>query len=337
MSKPPFELTEKIINLVSEITIKMTNLESRVDFRKDLYLRKVSKIKSVNSSCAIEANTLSIEEVTSVINGKTVLAPLNEITEVQNAYNAYINIDTFNPYSVKSFLNAHKLLTSGLIKESGRFRLGDVGVFDGSKVIHMGARPEFVPKLIAELFDWAEVSELHPLIKSSVIHFEIEFIHPFGDGNGRIGRLWQALLLYKYNRIFEYVPIETLVYENQQEYYDSLAQAEKEGNSTIFIEFMLNMILQTIEKIDGDDNLNKISHQYLNQLSNMEKEILSKLINYFEKNEFLDMGIAVNLLNKNDANIRKHFRRLIELNILIPIGEKKGRKYFLNNDVTIAK
>jgi Fic family protein len=333
MNKPPFEINDNIINLVTKIIEKLTRLELAINQKKDLYLRRVSKIKSVNSSCAIEANTLTEEEVTTIINGKAVLAPQNEITEVKNAYNAYDNIHNFNPYSTESFLDAHKLLTTDLIDESGKFRSGDVGVFDGKNVIHMGARPEFVPKLVSDLFTWGESSDLNPLIKSSVIHFELEFIHPFKDGNGRIGRLWQSLILYKYNKIFEYLPIETLVFENQQKYYDALALSEKEASSTVFIEFMLDMILQTIEKFDTSDTYNKIQSKFIDELSNKEKEVLRNLIAFFDKKEFIDSKKAADILNKNEANVRKYFRKFIELNILIPIGETKGRKYRLNDEI----
>lgn len=333
MNKPPFEINENILNLVTTITEKLTRLEINVDRKKDLFLRKSSKIKSVNSSCAIEANSLSEEEVISIINGKTVLAPQNEINEVKNAYEAYTNIINYDPYKIESFLNAHKVLTTDLISESGKFRSGDVGVFNGKEVIHMGARPEYVPKLIEDLFNWAKDSDLNPLIKSSVIHFEIEFIHPFNDGNGRIGRLWQSLILCKYNNIFEYLPIETLVYENQKAYYDALSKAEKDASSTVFIEFMLDMILQTIEKFDTNNSLIKIKEEYLKELTKTEKEVLSALVIHFSKNEFIDSDAAVTLLNKSKVNIRKYFGKFMKLNVLIPIGENKGRKYKLNEEI----
>ncbi|MEG1739678.1 MAG: Fic family protein, partial [Bacilli bacterium] len=199
------------------------------------------------------------------------------------------------------------------------------------------ARPEYVPKLIEDLFNWAKESNLNPLIKSSVIHFEIEFIHPFNDGNGRIGRLWQSLILCKYNSIFEYLPIETLVYENQQQYYDALRKAEKDASSTVFIEFMLNMILQTIEKFDSSNSLAKIKEEYLNVLTKSEREVLSTLINYFNKNEFLDTDTAVTILNKSKVNIRKYFGKFMKLNILIPIGENKGRKYKLSEMILVER
>lgn len=333
MNKPPFELNEKILNLVTTITEKLTRLELNLDIKKNLHLRNASKIKSVNSSCAIEANSLSEEEVVDVINGKTVLATQKEITEIKNAYNAYIAMEDYNPYDIKSFLNAHKLITNDLIDESGKFRTGYVGVVDGGKVIHIGANPDHVPKLVEELFSWAKSSELNPLIKSSIIHFEIEFIHPFKDGNGRIGRLWQSLILYKYNKIFEYLPIETLVFENQQKYYDALSESEKDANSTKFIEFMLDIILQTIDKFDATNSPNKIKEDYINNLSKKEREILEKLTIYFEKNKLIDNQTAAYLLNKSNVNVRKYFKKFVDNDLLIAIGNNKGRKYKLNENI----
>ena len=333
MNTPPYELNNNILNLVAKITKKLGKLETVIDKKKDLYLRRISKIKSVNSSCAIEANTLSEEEVTTVINGKTVLAKQNEVTEVKNAYNAYNDIDKLNPYDVNSFLKAHKILTVDLIKESGKFRSGDVGVFEGNKVIHMGARPEFVPQLVEDLLKWAKASDLNPLVKSSIVHFEIEFIHPFGDGNGRIGRLWQSLILYNYNKLFEYLPIETLVYKNQQKYYEALEKSEKDASSTIFIEFMLNMILQTIEKFEVTTSIETVQEIYIVNLSKTEKEVLRTLVEYFKEKEYIDNETASNLLNKSEANVRKYFRKLASVNILIPLGATKGRKYKLNAEI----
>ena len=333
MNKPPFELNEEILNLVAKITEKLIRLEISIDKKKDLFLRKSSKIKSVNSSCAIEANNLCEDEVISIISGKTVLAPQKEIDEVKNAYNAYINITNYEPYEVDSFLVAHKTLTTDLIDESGKFRSNDVAVFDGKEVIHMGARPEYVSHLINELFDWAKESDLNPLIKSSIIHFEIEFIHPFADGNGRIGRFWQSLILCKYNSVFEYLPIETLVYEHQQQYYEALRKAEKNASSTAFIEFMLDMILQTIEKFDTNNLISRIKERYIKELSKTEQDILMNLIMYFEKEESINNEIAVSLLNKSKVNMRKYFSKFTKINILIPTGDNKGRKYSINKDI----
>ncbi|MFI3329291.1 MAG: Fic family protein [bacterium] len=329
MYKPPFEINDKIINLSIEITKKITNLETE-NIKKKILLRKASKIKSVNSTCAIEQNTLSENDVIAVIDKKFVIAPRKEILEIENAFLMYEKIDEFNPYSVVSFLSAHKILTKGLVRESGIFRSGDVAVYDNDKVIHLGARPEFVSNLVEELFDWLKNSELNPLIKSAIVHFELEIIHPFSDGNGRIGRFWQALILYKYNRIFEYVPIETLIYSHQQIYYNTIALCSKSGTSTLFIEFMLEMILKTINNVNTNDTINKM---YFKGLTKTEKEISLVLVKYFENNETINVEEAIDLLGKNKDNVRKYFLSLVKKNILIPSGATKVRVYYLNIEV----
>jgi Fic family protein len=240
---PPFSVTNKIVAGIAEVAELIGRLEGAGEYQRNLRLRKANRIRSIQSSTAIEGNTLSLEQVSAIIEGKRVIANPREIKEVQNAYAAYENMLTLSPFKVADFLKAHKLMTTGLVGEAGKFRSKNVGVVKGNTVVHLGARPEFVPNLVKELFDWAQRSDAHPLIKSSVLHFEIEFIHPFADGNGRIGRLWQTLALAKWHEIFAWIPIETVVYENQQEYYDVLGRAEKTGNSTEFIEFMIDAIL----------------------------------------------------------------------------------------------
>jgi Fic family protein len=196
-SKPPYTITEKAADYLAKIVEAATRLEFGTDFKRNIRLHRKNRVRTIHSSLAIEGNTLSLDEVAAVLDGKLVAGKQEEIKEVKNAYEAYDRILTFSPYEVKDFLKAHKLMTEGLIEESGRFRSGDVGVFDGDIAIHVGARPQFVPELIAELFGWAKESELHPLLKSAILHYEIETIHPFADGNGRMGRLWQTLMLTK--------------------------------------------------------------------------------------------------------------------------------------------
>jgi len=333
MENPSFEINENILNLVAKITEKLTRLELNFDTRTDLYLRRISKVKSVNSSCAIEANTLSEIEVSDLIDGKIIMASQKEIDEVMNAYNVYSNIERFDPYNVEDFLKAHKILIGDLIEDIGRFRYKDVAVFEGKVAVHLGARPDFVPDLMQNLFKWGLESELHPLIKACVIHYEIEAIHPFSDGNGRIGRLWQSLILYKYNKLFEFIPTETLVYENQLAYYDALRKSDSMASSTKFIEFMLDMIFQAIGRFDNSNAISKVKDKYLTSLSKTEKEVLNQLVLYFEKHESIDTKTAAAILNKTTANVRKYFRKFADSDILIINGENKGRKYNLNKEI----
>ncbi len=334
MAQPPFEITDYIINTLAEITGKLGKLEVNIDQKKDLYLRRASKIKSVNSSCAIEANALTENQVADIINGKRVVAPPNEIIEVKNAYSAYLKIGCFKPYDKKSFLLAHKILTENLVSESGKFRSGDVVVYEGDKVIHVGARPQFVANLIDDLFAWAKKSELNAIIKSCVIHYEIETIHPFADGNGRIGRLWQSLILYQYNKLFELIPIETLVFENQQRYYDAIEQSRKTSSSTPFIEFMLEIISKTIDAFSADTAKNcDIKHEYLKLLTKSEKTVLNVLLQYFNTVDFITPENANELLNKSPSTVRNYLKSFTEKRILFATGENKGRKYKINSDI----
>lgn len=242
-----FTVTAKMLQQVVDITQLVTKLE--IEQERKLHLRKESQIKTIYSSLAIENNSLSLDEVTDLINGKKVLGRPKDIREVQNAYDIYEHVYTYNPYNVEDFLKAHGILMADLVKEAGQFRSKDVGVYDeAGTVVHVGARPQFVSQLVTDLFTWAEKTDLPVLIVACVVHFELEIIYPFSDGNGRMGRLWQSLILSKWQGIFEWIPIETLVYENQQEYYDVLAKGNKDNDSACFIEFMLDVILKTLKE-----------------------------------------------------------------------------------------
>ena len=246
IQQPPFTITVKAADYLVKIVETVTRLEYGTGFKRDMKLHRKNRVRSIHSSLAIEGNTLSLDEVTDVIEGKLVAKKQMEVKEVKNAYEAYDKIMTFDPYTVKDFLKAHKLMTDGLVKESGTFRSGDVGVFDATWWF-IGARPQFVPQLIEELFVWAKSTELHPVLKSAIVHCEIEIIHPFADGNGRMGRLWQTLLLAKWKTIFAWIPMESLVYEKRPQYYETLQNVQKNSNSGEFIEFTLFAILETLE------------------------------------------------------------------------------------------
>ena len=331
-NQPPFIITSKINNLVAEIAEKLGKIQGAGVYNRNLHLRKVNRLRTIHSSIAIEGNTLSIEQVSDVVNGKKIIGSLQEIKEVQNAYKVYDNLLNFNPYSVDDFLTAHKLMTSELIEQSGQFRKGNVGVYSGSNVIHLGANPQFVPTLIKDLFEWAKISDVHPLIKSSVIHFEIEFIHPFADGNGRMGRFWQTLILSRWHEIFGWIPTETLIHEHQQLYYKVLGNAEKTASSTEFIEFMLDIILKTLKELPEQKITDIIPDKITDKLKKSELQFLNDILGYIQNNEYIDSYKAQNLTNKSPESVKKYFAAITAAGILIPVGKNKGRKYRLNLD-----
>lgn len=249
MYTPPFEITSKIIELISNISEKVGEIYSIQNSPCNVQLRKENRIKTIHSSLAIESNSLSLKQITAIIEGNRVLGHPREITEVKNAVQAYDLLLSLNPYSEKDLLKAHKLMMQDLVNESGKYRSDGVGIFDGEKVVHVAPPAKMVPKLMTDLFEWLKTSDTHPLIKSCVFHYEFEFIHPFQDGNGRIGRLWQTVILKNWKEIFAWLPVERLVKENQKEYYDVLGVSDSVADSTKFIEFMLGVILNTINEM----------------------------------------------------------------------------------------
>lgn len=245
--EPLYTLTNRMMNSVADISQLIGQISAFDKLSPNPQLRRISRMKSIYSSLAIEANTLTLEQVTAVLDGKRVLAPPKDIHEVQNAYEAYDALSTMNPYSLDDLLKAHKFMMNDLVKDAGCFRTGNVGVFDGENLIHAGTPAHFVPELMQGLFDWLKTTDVHPLIASCVFHYEFEFIHPFSDGNGRTGRLWHSLLLQNWQNVFAWLPVESLVAQHQQEYYKALGDSGSSGgDSTIFVEFMLDMIEKTL-------------------------------------------------------------------------------------------
>lgn len=247
--KPPFHMTDKMTSLIAEISEQVGRITVLQEGTISPHLRRENRIRTIQSSLAIEHNSLSLEQVTAILDGKRVLGNPNEIKEVQNAYEAYELMLRLNPASVDDLLKAHKLMMNGLVSENGRFRSGGVGVFDGEVLIHMAPPVEFVPEHIQNLFAWYQKSELHPLIKSAIFHYEFEFIHPFADGNGRMGRMWHSLLLGKWKEMFFWLPIEELIQSRQKEYYDALGAADKQADSAGFVELMLEIIRDSLTEI----------------------------------------------------------------------------------------
>lgn len=253
--KPPFQITNKMIALVAEIS-ELSGILSVVNpISANPTLRRTNRIRTIHGSLAIEQNTLSPEQVTAIINGKHVLAPPKDIAEVQNAYEIYERLEELDPYSVDDLLISHNIMTRGLIEESGEFRSRPVGVVDqNGNILHFGTLPQYVPDLIIELLDWVKNSDVHMLIRSCVFHYEFELIHPFADGNGRVGRLWHTLLLSKWNPAFAWLPVESIVHARQQEYYAAINASNCAAESTVFIEFMLAAIKASLmDVIDMSD------------------------------------------------------------------------------------
>jgi len=244
--QPPYTITSEILNRVAAISEAIGRLSVLTDQARALRLRRINRIRTIHGSLAIEGNTLSEAQITAILEGKRVIAPPREVQEVKNALAAYDRFDTWKPETEKDLLEAHRILMSGLINEAGVYRHGVVGVMAGQQVIHMAPPADRVPHLMADLFGWLADTDAHPLIASSVFHYEFEFIHPFADGNGRLVRLWQSLLLARWNPLFADIPVESLIFEHQAQYYEAIKESTRQTDSALFIAFMLRMILDTV-------------------------------------------------------------------------------------------
>lgn len=309
--KPPYTITEKAADYLAKIVETVTRLEFGTGFSRDIRLHRENRVRTIHSSLAIEGNTLSLGEVTAVLQGKVVAGRQEEIKEVKNAYEAYDKIMTFNPYSVPDFLKAHKLMTQGLVQEAGMFRSGDVGVFSGDQVVHIGARPQFVRDLIKDLLGWAKESELHPVLKSAILHYEIETIHPFADGNGRMGRLWQTLLLAKWNPIFAWMPMETVLYQKRSRYYGAIEDARKANDSGVFIEFTLSAMLDIILLQEKHQVEHQEKHQV--ELSDIQNAVLKALEN--KELSRKEVFAAIGMVGDSRA-FKRHIEPLLDAGLI---------------------
>lgn len=283
---PPFDITNKMLELSAQIMEQVGRLSHVNELESLPRLRKVSRIKSIHSSLAIENNTLSLKQVTDVLDGKRVLGDAEDILAVKNAFAAYKELDEIDVYSIDDLKKIHGIMMNGLVLESGALRTGDVGVFDADgNIIHVAPPANLAREHIARLFDWIKTSDTQMLIKSCVFHYEFEFIHPFRDGNGRMGRLWQTALLASWKPIFKYIPIESVIKDNQSEYYEAIRVSTAQGKSNAFIEFMLDVILKAVIDIANDTkkHYNHLSAQINRLMQVMEsypqtvKELMTKL------------------------------------------------------------
>ena len=297
---PPYQITDQMITLISSISEKLGSLTARHNFERKLHLRRNNKIRSIHSSLKIEANSLSLGEVRDVIEGKAVLGPQKEIQEVKNAFEAYTELATLNPYDINELKRMHGIMTKYIVNDAGSFRLGEEGVFQGDRCIFMAPPARFVPELVQSLFDWMNRSKstVHPLILSSIFHYEFVFIHPFSDGNGRIARLWHSALLTKWNPLFEYIPIESQIEKFQDGYYQAIADCHVDGSSTKFILFILQRIDEILAVVGVQSKTSEEnSSQYVKRLlAVMEYDIP------YTAGELLSM-----LELKSKESLRRHY------------------------------
>ncbi|MGI6687220.1 MAG: Fic family protein [Christensenellales bacterium] len=296
---PPFSMTNQMLMLALQIAEKAGKVSNYRSFETKPHLRRNNRIRSIQSSLAIEANSLSLDEVKSVISGKTVIGPQKEIQEVKNAYQAYDMLGRFDPYSIADLKKLHGVMTYLTVQESGMFRSHNEGVFSGDRCIFMAPPPELVPDQIQSLFDWMKRSreEVHPLILSSVFHYEFVFIHPFSDGNGRMARLWQTALLSEWNPIFQYLPLESRIHEFQEGYYAAIAACHSAGNSDAFIAFMLDKISLTLDWA-------------LQQVSEKDAYLSKEVKRLLDTMEYDAPYSGMQLMDKLGLKSRDNFRKL---------------------------
>ena len=272
MNEPPFKITSKAVNLIAQISAEAERFIIRLEQADGVQLRKINRMKTIRGSLAIEGNLLTEEQVTAIIEGKHIVAPIKEIQEVKNAIKVYEQCMAFNPYNEKDLLQAHAIMMAGLLDKPGYFRRGGVCVAGKDGITHIAPPAGRVPALMADLFEWLKVSDVHPLIKSCVFHYEFEFIHPFEDGNGRMGRLWHSRLLADWNSVFIHLPIENMILKNQSAYYRALENSTSDNDSGIFIDFMLGIIWETIEENKQNDTVNDTQNDTVNLILKYIKE-----------------------------------------------------------------
>ena len=308
--KPPFTITNEILSYVASISEKIGRITAINNLEAKPQLRKNNRIKSIHSSLKIEANSLSLGQVRDVINGKTVLGEQKEIQEVKNAYAAYEKITEIDPYSINDLKQFHGIMTKYVVEESGDFRRGEEGVFNGDRCVFMAPSARLVPQLMDNLFDWLKEAQrsVHPLILSSVFHYEFVFIHPFADGNGRMARLWHTVILSKWKPVFEYIPIESQIEKFQEEYYSVIAKCHVDGESTTFIEFMLAQVDKILDDISvqiSEDN--EQPSEYIKRLL----EVMEYDIPYTGKALMAKLG-----LKSKEGFRRNYLRPATDMNLI---------------------
>jgi Fic family protein len=317
---PPFQITSSMLNQVAEISEQLGRLASH---SLSLKLRRINHIRSVRGSLAIEGNTLSEQQITAILDGKRVIAPPREILEVENALAVYKSMPRWQPQREQDLLDAHQQMMQGLISSAGRYRDSGVGVMAGKQVVHMAPPASRVPVLMQNLFSWLKATDIHPLLASSAFHYEFEFIHPFADGNGRLGRLWQSLILVHWQPVFKDIPIESIIHDHQQDYYLAIEQSTQAGDSSVFIDFMLRLIGEALDA-GINDGINAGI-----KLTEVDREILELI----RANRYISHVQMAEKLSKSSSTIERRMARLKKNGIIERIGARKTGYWQIHNDV----
>ena len=338
---PPFTVSAEAINLIAEIASQIERYAIRLEQEDGLRLRKINRVKTIHSSLAIEGNKLSEDEVRDIIDGKIVIAPLREIQEVKNAIATYELYPKLDAFKEKDLLKAHGVMMQALVDDAGHYRRGGVGVYGEKGLVHLAPPAERVPMLMSDLFDWLRHSRDHLLIRSCVFHYEFEFIHPFIDGNGRTGRLWQSLILGKLHPLFEHLPVENMVYANQQAYYDAITASTNAGESGPFIDFMLQEIHKTLKAHQGEPLLDKQQYKVPNKVPNkvpdklkmQYPEVSDACWNVYlqiKANSHATTDEIGQSLSISDRMVRKHIATLRGAQLIERIGGNKTGYWKVN-------
>lgn len=317
---PKYQLTNEIVSLVADIAHLAGNISATSELDKSPRLRRANRILTIHDSLAIEQNILTLEQVTAIVNGKVIIAPPKDIEEVKNAYEIYELLDTLNPYSISDLLKAHRVMTRGLVDESGVFRTKPVGVVDSKsgEIIHLGTLPNYVPEAVENLLAWLKNDETNIIIKSCVFHFEFESIHPFLDGNGRIGRLWQTLILSQFNPVFAYLPVESMIYRKQDEYYKAINESDYQGESTKFVEFMLNTIKQSLVEATNQSDI----QSDIIDVTLEEKKILELI----KSNPTITQIDIAKKLGVTDRTVKRKMKLMQDKGLIARVnGKRNGR------------
>lgn len=322
---PPFTVTAKMMSLISEISERVGIITMLLGENAPSHqLRKINQIKTIHSSLSIEQNSLSLKQVTDIIDGKKVLGAPDEIQEVKNALEAYRLMPQLDAFKEKNLLKAHGLMMKDLVRNAGHYRNEGVGVFNGEQVVHMAPPASRVPRLMGDLFNWVKTTDIHPLLYSCIFHYEFEFIHPFIDGNGRMGRFWQTMLLSRWKGIFAWLPVETIVKEHQQDYYDAIAKSDAAGESTIFVEFMLGCLLDAMlnYKPEEDDDSEEVQDKVQDKFPEVSQTAW-KVLDVLQQNPKATISIICEQLNIKERQVYKHISQLKLLGLIVRVGSNK--------------